>query len=360
MRNVLNTLYLPYGSTNRYRYTLGQNLHSESFKNFEKKINQEVTIIFINRFGKNGYEYYPLRNGKLVDLIESAPLVHFIVELKAHLSPESQQSLQKKIESELRSSDIPSLKNSDPLCESDGQYAINSNSCITSTGNWLFEEKAWFTNAERLSQCKAFISKQAGGLLEKVDTAVFLHSSFVIGGKKISGKNIRTINSTNLHKIKSGKSVFLRIKYLVRNGGKQKFNNQELFFSANDALNITYGSSCPLSSLTDIHDVGLDVMTDAIGKSGEILVSNKSEKELLLPDSGIRFLSVRPKSFWVTFVLLLIMWALPGWASDPLLIDGSWLLDEIPSWKSFIAIAGPIVSACALFFLLKHTQKNFL
>lgn len=360
LSNVLNTLYLPFGSTNRYRYVIDQNLNSNSLRDLKKAINQEVTIVFINRFGTNNYIYYPLRSGILLDIVESAPQAHFFVKLREHLSPRDHESLQKAIVTALGSEGLPSLSDDDPFCVRDGEYAINSEINITSNDDWFTEEEAWFTNAKLLSNCEAFMSKHEGGRLEENDSPIFLYSSFLMSGKKKPEDCIRTVGNTTLHKINAGKSVILRVKYFIPRKEEQKLKNLSLLFMSKDVLSISNGSSCPLSNWTDFHDIGLEAMSDADGKSGEIFATSESEQHLILPDVGVKFLVVKPISYWIFLGLLLLMWAVPVWLSDPIIISHLGILKIWPPWNTLIVYLGPLISAVALYLLVSHTRKSFL
>jgi len=68
-RNILNTIFIPPGGINEYRYSVrGNDIHiapgsCSEFKNAPAGI--PIVIIFIDRFGRSGYEYHPLRKGRL-------------------------------------------------------------------------------------------------------------------------------------------------------------------------------------------------------------------------------------------------------------------------------------------------------
>src|SRR5580704_7955048 len=85
LKNVLNTLCLPAGCTNEYRYRhagepryVAPGLYSSLPK---LKVGTECVVIFIDRFAEGGYSYHPLRLADYVLYRDENEYIHFRIRL---------------------------------------------------------------------------------------------------------------------------------------------------------------------------------------------------------------------------------------------------------------------------------------
>src|ERR1017187_5979574 len=84
--NVLNTLTLPHGYVNEYRYKYSvksKYLSTALFSSLGSLVssNTDTVITFVDRFSDGGYTYHPLRKGRLVSWKQEGDQVFLRVSL---------------------------------------------------------------------------------------------------------------------------------------------------------------------------------------------------------------------------------------------------------------------------------------
>src|ERR1700756_600717 len=91
LRNVMNTLYLPKGYGNEYRYKF-----TAPFPNISEDVRAAMShltkrsdclVTFIDRYAPGGYQYHPLRRAKFLAYREEGQYAYFKVALQEFLSP---------------------------------------------------------------------------------------------------------------------------------------------------------------------------------------------------------------------------------------------------------------------------------
>jgi hypothetical protein len=174
LANVLNTLFLPNGSTNEYRYSI-QNVSPTLEETLKPKL--PVSIIYIDRFNVGGYCYFPLRLGHLVSYQIKHDRFYIKVKLADFVFPKD-QNVFGKYTSNLQQQNAPMLTNNDPTTFKDGYYAFNYNDIFENKDEYLWGDAAWDVIIEKLSKTKAFNL----GLAKPV---VYLSASIKGGNGKI-------------------------------------------------------------------------------------------------------------------------------------------------------------------------------
>jgi len=157
--NTLNTLYLPSGWTNSYRYNL-RNLDYSDLESFGngKLIGEKVLISFIDRFNKNGkgeneYKYYPLRIGELLSINNSEGQYFFNVKILDYVFPRNLDGFQEKFKHTLKS--FPKFVEN-PENIDDGVYVVNAPDVLTVKDEYKFGSGVWRETVENLKEVYAF------------------------------------------------------------------------------------------------------------------------------------------------------------------------------------------------------------
>ncbi|MBK7142070.1 MAG: hypothetical protein IPH75_08325 [bacterium] len=154
LTNVHNTLFLPSGWTNDYRYKIGEQV-SEDIKDTLKR-QDDLLIVYIDRFAIDGYRFYPLRKGRFLSIRTELDRFFFRVVLEDYVFPVDITDFQTTIRNRLIEKGMPQLQGSDPKSTKDGQYAIVDTEAILNQGKYYSSETAWTKAVEALFQTQAF------------------------------------------------------------------------------------------------------------------------------------------------------------------------------------------------------------
>jgi hypothetical protein len=160
--NVLNTLFLPNGCTNEYRYRASgtpRYVAPDAYQSLKQAPRGEkAVIVFIDRFGNGGYVYHPLRLGELVITREENEQLFFRVKLQDFIYPRDLAEFNRQIAVSLIPHGLPRLAGANPESTADGYYAIPANSIFEQKEGFHFGQAAWLQAVESLYKTKAFAS----------------------------------------------------------------------------------------------------------------------------------------------------------------------------------------------------------
>ena len=161
LQNVLRTMFLPAGSTNQYRYSIGENLQitKEIASSLQAFGEERVLICFGDRFSEGGYTFHPIRLGTLEKIDLAGSRAYFSVRLGEHVSCASPSEFTVALYALTPDvgQTIPRLTNNDPLNTGDGRYAAHFGDDAVLP---LLEinEFSWSVAAGGLAKAKAFLS----------------------------------------------------------------------------------------------------------------------------------------------------------------------------------------------------------
>ena len=159
VKNVLNTLFLPSGYTNEYRYRYkGDPRHVPPAMYAQLATLEEDTkcaVCFIDRFAVPGYSYHPLRRGTYVSRREESEYVYIRVRLGDFVYPRNLNTFRQHIAQTLGTAGLPILTGSDPEGTNDGAYVIVGEDILGQTDDYLSGDGAWTTAVENLSETRA-------------------------------------------------------------------------------------------------------------------------------------------------------------------------------------------------------------
>lgn len=162
--NLYQTLFLPVGYTNTYVFKhagLTDILHKLNDQTYVKA---NAIIVFVDRYGHDGYIYYPIRKAvfQRYTIDASQERVTFYVKLEDYIFPHNCAEIQKDI---LRLGDIPqkNLDSSNPT--DDGHYITISDKIIYSENDntYYSGDDGWFNAVKELKNKKAFLAYSMEG-----------------------------------------------------------------------------------------------------------------------------------------------------------------------------------------------------
>jgi len=371
-RNVLNTLFIPSGGTNEYRYRArGATTHiaADSYDYFiNAASNEPVAITFIDRFGDTGYTYHPLRIGRLVRCREEQDRLFFRVSLEKFVYPRDIERFNQVIIRSLGPKGLPCLKENDPYKTDDGYYAIKAGSLFTTTNDFHCGEDAWEHAVEQLCKTQAFTETDATNIVGREQDAT--PKEFVFVRCDICGQS--TQKQGVIPKLRKDWAVFdllrgARYEFLLSYRYPAQLENTshtamvEAKFGENlralgsTGINIdSYSNSVPLPFATKRH---LEDNEDGVSFE---FTSNRSTFNLIGPDARLLFRFRESKSFWIILVILLLIFTTLSVVIGVDLTKISPLtITNVVKALWVKALAG-FFQAAVLFFLFKLMGKKFL
>jgi hypothetical protein len=153
--NALNTLYLPTGYTNEYRYRHTGEPRYVSPAVFEAmprfKAGKECVIVFVDRYSGNGYIYYPFRFGKYVTFRNVNEYTHLTIELGDFVYPRDLAASNQHLIQAIGTKGLPRLTDNDPDNRRDGNYVIDGDSIFGHAADFIRGEEAWNANVDAFS-----------------------------------------------------------------------------------------------------------------------------------------------------------------------------------------------------------------
>jgi len=358
-RNVLNTLFLPRGCTNEYRYKHTGDpryIPASLFAGLQALPAQsDCVIIFIDRFGPNGYTFHPLRFGKYVLNRDVNQYIHFRVSLDQFVYPRERDSFNRSLVQALGPFGLPSLTGGDPRNTHDGYYAIQSETVFGNNDEFQTGEIAWNSAVEALSQTTAFATNNE-------QSPLFLRLEIQTRKRKILTPVLR-----------QGAAQFDLTRDEAIDGVlTYRFPRQLVDQNSRGKVEIKFGDNLrPLSNPSILVDSHANSLTlPFVSKryvedtAGSIEVSSEAkagEPELLVANSSIQYRLSEPSTFWLQIAVALIALAIVG---ALLVVDFS----KLPQPSTFSAIfhatwrkaALALLQAACLYWLFRLVGKKVL
>jgi hypothetical protein len=317
-RNVLNTLFIPKGGTNEYRYRArGAITHiaADSYSDFVNAAsNEPVAVTFIDRFGDTGYVYHPLRIGRLVKCREEQDRLFFRISLEDFVYPRDIGRFNRAITQSLGPRGLPCLRGNDPFKADDGYYAIKAGSLFTTVNDFHWGDDAWKNAVENLRITRAFSEVSHPDVARQEEDIAPREFIFV----KCDICSQSTQRELVVPKLRKDMAVFdllrgERYEFLLSYRYPPQLTNTscaakvETEFGENlralgsISINIdSYSNSVPLPFATKRH---LEDNEDGVSFK---FTSSRPKSELVGPDARLLFRFKESKSFWVKLVLLVL------------------------------------------------------
>jgi hypothetical protein len=311
--NVLNTLFLPTGFDNEYRYTytgghnyVDDNIINKKYK-FKKKDQKKILIIFIDKDHPDGFRFYPFRTAKYLDHHIDGNQVFFRVQLGDYIFPKDVTVFQELLQKTFSQEGLPKRASNGPSLSAHGFFALSGKDIID-TKQFCFGDEAWGNFIDTASKCNSFGNNS---------TITTIFPKLVI----LSNNNSRRIvkpkiknHSAYLRLRKDSRYIF---KYSYRFPIKNIKNNASAQFTIDPTDQIIMESS-KIISIDNIANTDefrlktkkfIETNSGAINFTYEDLTSGEENNPLLFPKKEISYRIKDPKFFWAYSVFFLLLYS---------------------------------------------------
>jgi len=310
VRNVLNTLFLPEGCTNEYRYRyVGEPRHvppAVYSKLPELRSGMECVLCFIDRFGATGYNYHPLRLGAYLSNREANGYLYFRIQLGTLLYPRDLAAFKHHLLEVLDPLGLPKLTANDPENASDGSYAILAESIFRQADEYLKDDAAWTAAVEDLSKTRALSTNSE-------QSPIFIRID--VHQPSTDSKRIAPVlrDGASIYQLEKDKSHELSLTY--------RFPRQRTDQGARARVEIKLGDNLRGQTSFSIDSHANSVLAPFSSKrymedsSGSITLSPVDESgqpSLLISDSSLRYEIRESTAFWLQMAGALLMFSLAG------------------------------------------------
>ena len=354
--NALNTLFLPLGATNTYRYqAFGDRVNIaagdvQAFLSLPK--GTDAAVIFIDRYTATGYKYYPIRRCRLVSCARHEGRLFFTLALDDFCWPHTPDVFSHRFFAQLSNAGIPRLTNNNPENVNDGNYAVLGPSAFDDPQLFLAGDVAWETMTSALSTTRA---------LGSTDHEHVLFARVQLRKSGSSEPLSPSLSSDDVahYPIGRGRSCALHLNYrfpaqdLPAPGRASVVlrPSQNIFPLASNTVRVDSIADHALISLTgrkyaeDNYGV-LDFDYPAAGGSTTTVIS---------PDASIRFDVNDSWQFWIVLVIVIALFA-AGSLLLGMKAPDSWA--EVKKQFSWWLALGAFLHAVALFVITRWVGKK--
>jgi hypothetical protein len=323
--NVLNTLSLPGGFVNEYRYKYSDKtkyLSTDLLSSLDSlaKSKTETVITFIDRFAEGGYRYYPLRKGSLIGWKHEGDQVFLRISLADYLASKNPDEVTKALVEALGPKRLPVLTNGNPMEPHDGDYVIENADILKD----LIEigDNSWSKTVDAVSSASVFLaSRQQASLFTRIRVEEASSQDEV----KPSVKG--TVSVYKLKKTGKYRAVLI-YRFPAQIGDKSAHG--EIQVSTDD--NLTPSST---AVAIDSHANSVELLFHAAPKAeeptGAIRIepsTTENQPALLTSNAAMQYRLVQGGGFWVKLLFIALVYAL---ASSLQASDLSTLWNACPS-----------------------------
>jgi hypothetical protein len=162
VNNILNTLFLPTGSQNRYRFTcsgadsnvdpqLPRCLREIAKRRWRK---EHAMLVFVDRYAHGGYEFRPLRLGRLKNVSLDGDRLFCDVELNDYVVVKG--DFKQWLAKEASDKNYPHLIDADPDNTNDGYYVIHVPAKLKKSSIAAGGDQAWTEHVNALANTRRF------------------------------------------------------------------------------------------------------------------------------------------------------------------------------------------------------------
>jgi hypothetical protein len=306
--NVLNTLTLPHGYVNEYRYKYSDKskyLSTALFSSLDSLVssNTDTVITFVDRFSDGGYTYHPLRKGRLVSWKQEGDQVFLRVSLADYVCSKNSEEVSKRFVEALGNKQLPVLTNADPMEPHDGHYAIE-NADILQGEVVEIGDDSWGKTIDAISSARMFVAT-------KEQAPLFTRLRLKEASSKDDMK-LSTKGAISTYKFKKGGKYRAIVTY--------RFPAQIADKTSRGEIQILTGENLAPSSTTiaiDSHANSVEVefhsAPNAEEADGSIRIEpsiTEGQAALLASNVGLHYSLVKGGGFWAQLLLLALFYAL--------------------------------------------------
>ena len=234
-----------------------------------------TVIVFIDRFAEGGYQFHPVRLGRLLNVTEEANRLYFQVRLERLLYPTNKTKFNMALHEKLDVIGLPKLTNSDPATLNDGYYALQGQSVFDAAGDFHYDGNAFPVLSNELNTARSFrvlSETEEGGPRETVFARAIIlkRGNEIVVPKEVRNQHIFEIENKATHSLRisyiypaqdidRNKTAQIRVDFgenlqphgnnlLVINARDRR--TEVLFSGSSAAINQEDGISFTYSSLT--------------------------------------------------------------------------------------------------------------
>ena len=353
----MNTLYLPTGCVNEYRYRHtgeGANV-SAAFMSKLAKIatNTDCALIFVDRYSPGAYTYHPLRFGKFVGYRTEAGYIYVKVALDRYTYPRNLTAFQKSLVGHLDSQGLVRLTDNTPENTRDGHYVIESDTIFGQTEDFYQDNEAWKVAVDHLAETRALSTNED-------QVSVFLKAQLRDRKKQ---SFLKPDSSGNSHILGLVKDRAYELVLTYRFPKQQTDRTAQLRFDATigDVLRAQGNTAVNVDSLSNSVVVPFTTKRYAEDNSGSIVLKSleaNSKPEIISPDASVEYVLEEGKSFWFQIFSFVLVYVLAGAC---LALDFSKLRPFM--WATVGSALWPrllfgVAQAASLFFLFRTVGKK--
>jgi hypothetical protein len=310
--NVLNTLFLPDGYTNQYRYSAWGDKRNATPEVAQKllamKAGDPLAVVFIDRYAQGGYVYHPLRLGKFIKATRGDDKLFVRAQLQSFIRPHEARTFSDRFSRQLAEHGIPKLTRNDPKVENDGNYVVIGPSVFEDTTQYAVGEDAWKGIVEYLVTTTALSTTDS----EKIIFArAQVHST---KGKPMSP----VIGPDGSARFKLTRGTEYRLEYTYRFPDQQQNQQSEatVSFKTSDGLKAFKNTDFTIGGLYDRTE--LPIAPNRFAEDGaaslafEYALAGGSAASLVTPNADLQFSISDSARFWVYAVLLVLAFGFGG------------------------------------------------
>jgi hypothetical protein len=351
LKNVLNTLALPHGWINEYRYKLSEYVSQDIQQDLSiLSKGSECLISFIDRFDSKGYDYHPLRRGALLSHRQEDEMLHLKIVLGDFVYPTDHTAWRQQLLAEFASKHLAALTSADPENTHDGLYVLQGKDLLSEKKAFLSGEKAWVESVVAISATAAFANASPPPVFIRLEARREERS------KKPIKPKVREESAAYLFKPDQRCVLVVNYRFPLQRADKSAKASLTLRFG--EALRSLGGTSVSIDSYSNSVVVPFISKRYREDSAGTISLSDDNAKGAVLTFDGLLPYQVREGGLVVKVLLLLIVYAV---ASAVTAVDFSKLCPF--TWLGLVRAAipkfgGGVVQAFVLFWIFRMLGKK--
>ncbi len=161
VNNILNTLFLPAGAWNQYRFArAGDHINVDPdliprLERFAAKWRKEqVLLTFVDRYAAGGYQFRPLRRGRLTNAYTEGNRLFCEAELGDYIAVDG--NFADWLQENAHGANYPHLVGNDPNNHNDGHYVVHTSAAWTSLPIVATGDQLWTEHVDALAKTHRF------------------------------------------------------------------------------------------------------------------------------------------------------------------------------------------------------------
>lgn len=357
--NALNTLALPSGVSNTYRYLcsgtdMPLNIDSRRLHHYQGLLrNTPVAVIFIDRFTPPSYAYYPLRLATLREVAIHGNQIHFTVDLAEYLWPHTPAAFSERLFRSLDSRGIARMRDADPNRVDDGYYVVDGPSSFDDREQFLSGDRAWEEATLALNSMKAFSEAEEEVLFTRLQL-------FTSSGSEVAPT--ATTNDRPAFPLRKDETYNLRLHYLYP--AQKADTSAELAFSISptDGVKVLGDPKQRINGLSDTINIplGIKKFAEDTGSAIAYSVTHPTNKAVFAANASLLVTLADSPKYWFKTGIAVLLFTLSGliagldFSTTPPSLEAAWAKLTL---LNFVAALG---QACALFWVARLVGKKVL